>query len=75
MSAYLDFAYIRQDLIALADACPDPARAMRLRRIARQAAGDPPPPVMPAMPKGRAASRHMPPRTPFFALRGAAGAS
>ena len=71
MKEHLDFAWIRQDLIALADACPDPARAMRLRRIARDAAGDPPPPVMPVLPKGNATARHMPPRTPFFALRGA----
>ena len=71
MNAYLNTAWVRQDLIALADACPDPGRAARLRRIARQEAGDPPPPVMPALPKGNAAARHLPPRTPFFALRGA----
>lgn len=71
MSVYLNTAWVRQDLLVLADSCADPARAARLRRIARQEAGDPPAPVMPAMPKGRAAPRHLPPRAPFYAARDA----
>ncbi len=54
MKEHLDFAWIRQDLIALADACPDPARAERLRKIARDASKDLPAPPLPAMPRDKA---------------------
>ena len=75
-SAYLMLAGVRASLLAdlrSAEGKGNLRAALYLRAEIRGMA-EPPPPVMPAMPIGPRSTtrpRHMPPRAPFFALRGA----
>ena len=54
MNARLELAWVRKDLLSLAAASSDPARAERLRKIARDASKDLPAPPLPAMPRDKA---------------------
>ncbi len=53
MNAYRELAWVRKDLLSLAATSSDPARAERLRKIARDASKDLPVPPLPAMPKDK----------------------
>ena len=69
MSAYRELAWVRKDLLSLAAASPDPVRAERLRKIARDASKDLPVPPLPAMPRDKARVARI------AAAKAAAGAS
>ena len=69
MNARLEIDWVRKDLLSLAAASPDPARAERLRKIARDASKDLPAPPLPPMPKDKARVARL------DAAKAAAGAS
>lgn len=76
MSAYIETAPFRASLLAdlrRAERLGNLRSALYLRAEIRDLS-EPPAPVMPAMPIGPRSTttpRHMPPRAPFFARRGA----
>lgn len=69
MNARIEIDWVRKDLLSLAAASSDPARAERLRKIARDASKDLPAPPLPAMPRDKARVARI------AAAKAAAGAS